>query len=127
MGGLIDPTTGNLCAHAAGVPTLTPEQRALADSFDAWRLADGIVTFTNSPEGGRWFSKWKIKADTSTMAGVLQRGEGMGLWRSDPAKPYWHHTALTWPWCMTALALWESKHGTTPPPMTHSPDGQSKP
>jgi len=127
MGGTTDPVTGNLRAHAAGVPTLSPEQRALANGFDAWRVADGIVTFTNSEGGGKWFSKQKIKADTSNMMGVLQRGELMGLWRGEPTKPYWHHTALTWPWCMTALALWEAKLATTQPLTINLPDGQCKP
>lgn len=127
MGGTIDPVTGNLCAPAAGVPTLTAEQRQFADSFDAWRVADGIVQFTNSPQGGKWFSKWNIKADTSGMLELLGKGEVMGLWTKVQGKQYWKHSALTWPWCMTALALWDLKRGTTQPLTTPSPDGHCKP
>lgn len=127
MGEMIDPVTGNARGHAAGVPVLTAEQRQLADSFDGRRVADGIVAFTNSPEGGRWFSKWKIKADTSGMMDLLAKGERMGLWTKDPHKPYWRHTALTWPWCMTAIALSDLRRDTTPPLTTRSPDGRSKP
>lgn len=101
----IDPATGHILSHVSG-PALSPPQRLLASQLSSWRLARAIHQFTNSPKGGPWFSAWKITLLPSDRE-CLSAGEALGIWSKDKAKEYWRHTALTWPWVMTAMALEE--------------------
>lgn len=104
----ISPATGFITGASGSTGNrlvLTPEQRALAASGQhAWILADKIVQFTNSPDGGNYFTKWKLNA-TAGMMHVAHLGTALDLWQKDPVKDYWRHRPMTWTWCMTALAL----------------------
>lgn len=101
----IDQTTGHVLNHVSD-HSLSPPQRLLASQLSSWRLARAIHQFTNAPKGGKWFSRWSINIIPSDME-CLTAGEALGIWSKDRAKEYWRHTAITWPWVMTAMALEE--------------------
>jgi len=86
------------------IPNLTPEQRQLAEDKTAWSVADKIHAWALSPEGGTWFTQWKLNLTPGEMS-IVRRGSDLGLWKRHPDKPLWRHTPLTWPWLLAALAL----------------------
>lgn len=106
----IDPITGNfLSASGSGGgggwrPELTPEQRALAQDKTAWILAEILHEWARNPDGGTWFTKWKLNLSPAQMR-IVHRGADLGLWRKDPDKAWWKFTRQAWPWILTALAL----------------------
>ena len=107
MVGTLDPVTGNVTGPSGslgGGPQLTPEQRALAHDKDAWLLAEILHNWAGSPEGGRWFTKWKLNLTPSQMR-IVHRAADLGIFRKDHDKQWWKFTSQTWPWLLTALAL----------------------
>ena len=81
---------------------LTDQQRALASSFHGYLLACGIERLANA--GTRYFSLAKLQASTGVIE-AISAGEQLGLWSRNATKQYWTHTALTWPFIRTAIAL----------------------
>lgn len=101
-----DPITGHvLCSGGPGF-TLTPEQRALANGFHAYLLASAIERCTN--RDGRWFSAGGLAVSSRCMR-IVYDGEALGLWEPVKGKNYWRHTAATWPWTRTAIALFDEQ------------------
>jgi hypothetical protein len=88
------------------IPNLTIEQRALCHGFHAYLLASAIERCTN--RDGRWFSAGGLALSSDCMS-IVHHGESLGLWRRNSAKPYWTHTAATWPWVRTAIALFDEQ------------------
>ena len=88
------------------IHSLTPEQRALAHGFHAYLLASAIERCTN--RDGRWFSAGGLAVSSQCMS-IVHDGERLGLWRGAGHKPYWTHTAATWPWVRTAIALFDEQ------------------
>ena len=110
MGEHIDPVTGNICGHAGGVPNLTLEQRALADTFAGTILASKIMAMLAS-HGQQWLSRFDAGAASGT-GKLLDELAACGVLSVEKAKHggvYWKHTPLTRPWCLTALALLREK------------------
>ncbi len=88
------------------IPNLTLEQRALAHGFHAYLLASAIERCTN--RDGRWFSAGGLSVSSQCMD-IVHAGERLGLWKGAGRKPYWTHTAATWPWVRTAIALFDEQ------------------
>ena len=101
-----DPVTGHVMSNGPGPATLTPEQRALAHGFHAYLLASAIERCTN--RDGRWFSAGGLAVSSQCMS-IVHDGECLGLWKRTPGKHYWTHTAATWPWVRTAIALFDEQ------------------
>lgn len=103
----IDPVTGNLTGASGsmggGVPSLTPEQRALCHLPDAHTFAEALEERVNAGKG-KWFTA-RTGTLRSQSSGLIQQGEKLGLWRKDEHKEYWRFTSLTWPWIRTCIAL----------------------
>lgn len=88
---------------------LTPEQRALAQEKESWLLAEKVHDWARNPEGGKWFTRWRLNL-TPAQVRIVHRGVDLGIFRKDHDKQWWKHTPVTWPWLLTALALrdeWE--------------------
>jgi hypothetical protein len=101
MGGMIDPETGNLRSFPAGVPTLTAEQRRMAETRDG--EADGLLIALDS--GKRYFTAYQLKTkrdglDELANAGIITKHKS-----EQHDGHYYRSTYLTRPWCLTALAL----------------------
>ncbi len=101
----IDPASGNSVFHASDIPTLSPLAIAFAAEEPSARFARSLEWFTNNH--GRWFTA-TTGAPQPTHS-LIKRGEELGLWRKDGDKAYWRHTALTWPWIRTSIALDEER------------------
>lgn len=104
MGGYIDPITGNLRGYGGAGNPVTPEMRALAQEKDAWSVAEKVYEWAKNPEGGKWFTRWKLNLTPSQMS-IVHRAVDLGIFRKDHEKQWWKHTHLTWPWLLTAMAL----------------------
>lgn len=109
----IDPVTGNIVGMSGSLGNrsvqISAEQRQLAEDKTAWRLAQKIYDWARNPEGGTWFTKWKLNLTPGEMS-IVHRGTDLGLWKRHPDKPLWRHTPFTWPWLLTSMALrdeWE--------------------
>lgn len=109
----IDPITGSIVPMSHGArriyghfhsAQLTAEQRALAQEKVAWSLAEKVHDWAKNPEGGKWFTKWKLNLTPSQIS-IVHRGVDLGIFRKDHDKQWWKHTQYTWPWLLTALAL----------------------
>lgn len=91
-----DPLSGS---RGGQIPTLTPEQRALAKDKASWPLAAKLYE-----KNQQWFTRHGLNLTPSQMS-IVRRGCELGIFRKDSAKEYWRHTYLTRPWMLTALAL----------------------
>ncbi len=94
----LQPDSGMLVARGGGT-NLTPEQRSLAEDKASWLLAEKIYK-----AGAKWFTRHSLRL-TPSQVNIVQRGCELGIFRRNEFKEYWHHTHLTRPWLLTALAL----------------------
>ncbi len=104
----IDPKTGDSVFHASDIPTLAPDERALADSLHAYLLAGKLIDLME--RGERYFTLPRIGASHGITL-TVQRGAELGLWKEATGGRYWTFTSRSWPWCRTAQAVFNEKHG----------------
>lgn len=101
MGEMIDPVTGNVRGHAAGVPSLTGEQRRIAFVCD--ELANDLLPIIDG--GKTWFTAYSIKQKPQFLDPLVS----LGIFTKHKSQKhdghYYKTTYLTRPFLLTALAL----------------------